>query len=134
MTDFPEFCIRGIRSPKHISPEGEIHGDAFLPDDRTAHTRDDNGKETSINWEDDDSALEFSLNIFQFGVVRVARTELDRINSVPRAKNDISYERKRVNGNDYHGNIVFHSHLPMIRIRTIAATLAHSCSSPITKE
>lgn len=131
MKDMPDFCIRGIFKSSLITPEGDILADVFIPDDRTKKDREDGGSEVSINWEDDEEAVKFTLKKYPNGVVRLAKTEIDRVNMAERANNDLSYERTPKADNIYHGNIVFHNHLRPAKIREIAAVLATFCSSVI---
>ena len=52
MIDFPDFCIRGVRT-SDITPDGELSAMVFYPDERTIQNRLDGGMEKSINWEDE---------------------------------------------------------------------------------
>lgn len=133
MNDFPENCLRGIQKLSYIL-DGEVASDVFFPYEKTAENRADKAQETSINWEDDESAIKRTLRDYPNGAVRLARSELDRVNGQQRASNDIAYERAPRPNNSYHGNILFHSHLPKRRIRSISAYLACVCSGMIKSE
>ena len=133
MVDYPEYCLRGISKINDITQEGRVSANVFLPDERTALTRVDNCMETSINWEDDNQALAFTLRSFQNGIVRLGRAEIDRINSLPASINEIGYERSVDPINSYHGNILFQNIISSAVRRMIAASLALASSKVIRK-
>lgn len=122
MTDinYPDVFIRGA---EFITEEGYVTQAAFAFDDYDAVSRNDDGfRELSINWLDDDGAIQILLNQenqrkggpqFQGGYVRMSRYALlslqDYINN-----GHLSYEGRPVaadeeNGiveNPYHGNLL----------------------------
>lgn len=124
---FPDNCIRGIIS------------EDFLVDDETtgAHffffkEEDDGWVEQSINWEDDDSVIGFTLNQrkengeikFKVGVVIIPRGAIDRLSKLPNVVGKISYERQSLKDNPYHGNILLKENVPKHTMKMIAAGLA----------
>jgi hypothetical protein len=135
MAEYPEFCLRGLRKQDHVTPEG-ISGLAFAPDPRTAESRPDRGLETSVNWEDDERVVEFTLHersdtgspAYPFGIARLPRQQMDRLNGQPGSRNALSYERAALPGNPYHGNIVFRAGLSKPTLRMIAGALALSAT------
>ena len=88
--------------------------------------------EQSVNWQDDGSVIEFTLaqkkgdGTLQFtgGVVILPREEIDRLNNQPTVKNLLSYERQRIDGNPFHGNILIRADTPKPILRMLAAALA----------
>ena len=50
--ELPATCLRGLRLAKWVLSDGIVDTAAFVPDDRTAATREDGAFETSVNWED----------------------------------------------------------------------------------
>jgi len=55
MSDFPDTCIRGIAKKNQISvDEVTVLAALYMPDSRTAETREDGCQEISINWEDNE--------------------------------------------------------------------------------
>src|SRR3970040_2044081 len=134
MDDFPEFCIRGIQKSKHVNSDDTVQSILFRPDNRTSEKRADKGQETSINWDDNETVLEFTLDskdednpnalAFPHGAVRLARTRLDDVISGAATTNMIFYERDRLEHNEFHGNIVFNAGLPDHTINMIASTFA----------
>jgi hypothetical protein len=142
--DFPDHCLRGI-SKGHIQntlPElNKVSAVVFYPDESTSAYRLDSGTETSINWEDDDKALEFTLNQtkddlpqFPGGAVRLSRTAIEYVNTRPGMQGSLSYERAPLPENQYHGNIVFRANLSKHVIKMIAAALAMESSQIIKKK
>ena len=126
MNEFPDTCLRGLRKEKFVS-HGYIVSLAFEPDRRTSDAREDKGTETSINWEDNDEVLDFTLKNRQvagYGVARVDRETIDWINSNPNSLNVLVYERCPQDNNPYHGNIVFKANIPKALERNICGTLA----------
>jgi hypothetical protein len=131
---FPENCVRGIFDATYL-PDGIVGSHLFHfngPD------RGDGWKEQSINWQDDDYAVEFTLNqtkdgqlLFKAGVVILPRAEIDRLNSKPVVNGVLSYERQRRDNNDYHGNLLLRSNVPSRQMKLIAAGLALAISEII---
>jgi hypothetical protein len=141
MTDFPDHFFRGITSSKWVHDDGSVDPQAFQP--YTSDSRSDGGQEISINWDDDEPALTFTLTqrndkghlMFQAGVVQLPRSECDRINSSPAYSSMLYYERDdppNIN-NPYHGNIVLHTSLLKHHIRSIQGALAIASSKVITR-
>jgi len=136
MKKYPISCLRGIRKPDWITPENKVSGVAFDPDKKTKKSRADGGIETSINWEDKESVLKFSLNTqnYQHGAVRLLREQIDQINNEPITETYLSYDRDKLKKNPYHGNIVFRSNLSPKFRRTLAGSLAQRSSLVIRKD
>lgn len=135
MIDFPASCLRGVHKQDFITPEGGVSSAVFHPDFRTAESRNDGGAETSVNWEDDDTVLDFTLRLktnsqyqFPHGAVRLRRQEIDHINRFSVSTNSLNYERAALEDNPYHGNIVFKRDLSKPTIKMIAAALALASS------
>lgn len=143
MPDFPENCIRGIREKKYINPDGvTVFAALFTPYEKTAGNREDGCMETSINWEDNEEVMSFTLNYrvngdtnlaFPNGAVRIPIEKMDAINTFDATRDSIFYERARISGNEYHGNIVFRKHLSKNQITFIANMLAAASSKVYTK-
>ena len=123
MHDYPDACLRALRKQEEFDEVGPTFS-AFLPDKRTLEKR-KVGQETSINWDDDDRALEFTRkkpNTLK--VTRLMRQSLDELNKKPGSANSVFYDREELSDNKYHGNIVFRAHLDTGRVRMIASILA----------
>jgi hypothetical protein len=97
--------------------------------------------EQSINWEDDDSVIEFTLNQrrtdgalqFKEGVVILSRSAMDRLNKLPLVRGLLGYERSPLDGNPYHGNLLLPEEVPKAKMIRIAAGLALTMSGMITQ-
>ena len=144
MSDFPDNCIRGIQKLKNVYQDtNTVSAQLFIPDERTIKNRSDGGQETSINWEDDETVLDFTLNqkdendqnrlLFPNGAVKLPRSEMDKLIADANISNAISYERNPLANNVYHGNIVFRDGLSKPMITMIANVLALYCSEVIRK-
>ena len=144
MCDFPDNCIRGIAKRTQISIDrANVLAAVFMPNSKTAETREDGCQETSINWEDNEEVMSFTLNhrpspdqFFSYpnGAVRVPRAKIDDINTFNGTQDGVFYERQKIPGNDYHGNIVFKKELTKTQINFIANMLAAASSNIHTRE
>jgi len=119
-------CVRGIRKPEWIERVEEreiVTSLAFIPDYNIV--RNDRGYETSVNWQDNDRVIEFTLKqpTSQHGAALLPRKAIDEANKLPMSRDCLAYERKILNGNPYHGNIVFLKCSRSI-VKMIAGTLA----------
>ena len=127
MSNFPENCLRGLRKPEWVD-ENLIQTAAYVPDHRTSVTRTDGGQETSINWEDDPKVEEFTLSNednAKYGAARISTSHIQATSDQTKmVKNPLFCERKPLNGNDYHGNIVFARELKKPTVKMLAAALA----------
>lgn len=113
--NFADFFWRGISSKDFIQ-EGHVLASAFQFDETD---RTDNYKEASINWDDDVNALNKLLEQqkangnLQF-VGGATKLELYKVKMLLKYFIDsgkFSYERKPVEGNNYHGNLLVASTL-----------------------
>ncbi|HID30263.1 MAG TPA: hypothetical protein EYP19_09695 [Desulfobacterales bacterium] len=132
---FAENCIRGIPNRSYLTDEGSVGSHLFSFN--KAADRGDGWAELSINWEDDDCAIEFTLSQrkadggFQFkgGAVVIPRPEVDRLNNRPTIRKGlVSYERQPLADNPYHGNILLRANTSKPTMRLIAAGLALAVS------
>ena len=78
-----------------------MNREAFAPNEKIK--RRDGGCECSINWEDDASSIDL-VEHKKYGVVRVLT---DHLAALVAEKKLLKYERAKMKGNPYHGNIVF---------------------------
>lgn len=109
-----------------ITIEGVVETTAFLPDKRTGDVRADGAQEVSVNWEDSDAVLAFTLakrDQSAHGVARLPRTRIDDATreQLPGA---VRCERARLETNVYHGNLVYRGDLSNPVKKMIAAALA----------
>ena len=111
VSDLPNSCLRGLRKANWVDDRLLIATEAFIPDRRTAAIRQDGGKETSVNWEDDSQVEGFTLadkSNAQYGAARISTAHIIRTsNTVVAIATPLSCERQRLPKNQYHGNIVY---------------------------
>jgi hypothetical protein len=128
--DFPDNCIRGI--PNHnclLDDKATAYLTLFdFPGDRP---RQDGWIEESINWMDDQHAIDFTLRQtkddgrslqFNVGVAVLSRSELNKIRR--RHTDFFGYERARTEDNVYHGNLLLKADIRKERKTMIRAKLA----------
>lgn len=126
--DYPDNCIRGLSKGSEITIEGFVPENAFY---FSNVQREDGWDEQSINWEDDDSVISFTLNQknengdikYVNGVAVISRHSIDRLID-RRAKGLLRYEREQIDGNHYHGNILLKSGTSKQTRKIIAAGIA----------
>ena len=111
---FPEHFLRGFNMKGCFTDEHNIATGAFQFSDFT-ESRNDNYHEASINWEDDDKAVLVLLEqkkegteeqMFKYGY---ARLPLNLVRMTLKSlidKNYMAFERKPLENNPYHGNIL----------------------------
>lgn len=111
MEHYPDHCIRGILNPTLLSGDDELSPSVF---DFRKNERTDDWKEASINWKDDEDAIDFTFKQtkmskelkFEAGIAILPRSELDRIKKKYKYIGNFDYERKDEEGNNYHGNLL----------------------------
>lgn len=127
---FPINCIRGIPNNRFLIDEGTVGAHLFYFDLGTE--RHDGWVEQSINWEDNDSVVEFTLAQtrtggevqFKGGAALIPRAEIDRLKNLPVTRGLLSYERQAKDDNPFHGNILLQAKTSKPTMRLIAAGLA----------
>jgi hypothetical protein len=135
----PERCLRGLRDKDQIDrdPNGaniSVLGNAFWPswksrDDRVYSRRKSDHYESSINWED--HAAESFKKLCEerknaeYGIVSIRLVDLERAKQVnPLAAESLDWERDRISGNPFHGNLLFSGNLSRPVVRELAAVVA----------
>ena len=135
--NYPENSIKGIPNNDFLIEGRTVASHLF--DFKQA--RDDEKIEQSINWEDDESVIDFTLNQkkedgdlqFKAGVAILPRSEIDRLNRLPTIRGSLSYERSPLDNNPYHGNLLLQANVPKAKMRQIAASLALAISGITTQ-
>ncbi len=126
---YPENSIKGIPNDDFlIKDHGTVGAHLFYFE----QIRRDGARMQSINWEDRESVIDFTLNQkkengelqFKAGVAIVPRFEIDRLNQRPTIKGLLSYERETLDDNPYHGNLLLQANVPNPIRKMIAAGLA----------
>ncbi len=133
MPGYPDNFLRGLRKSSDTKKDGVISTEAFDPDVRPDKLRPNGDAETSINWEDNQEAITKTLADYPYGVVRVARQDIDYWIIRRKLANMLFYERNQIPGNPYHGNIVFAAALtPGDKKRTLSFLAVHANLIPAT--
>jgi hypothetical protein len=128
--EYPENCIRGIPNKEFVVSERLVATHLFFF--KREDLRNDGWVEQSINWQDDNGAIEFTLNQtkedgqlqFNAGVAILPRAEIDRLRSLAACRDQIAYERQPITGNRYHGNFLLHGSMGQAVMKQVAAALA----------
>jgi hypothetical protein len=134
---FPASFLRGVPNPSFLLEDGSASTHLFHFEEE--RHRADGWIEQSINWEDNQSALELIFNQrkengelqFKAGAVRIPREEIDRLSRRPTVAGMLGYERSPIENNPYHGNLLLRSSVPKPTMRKIAAGIALAVSDVI---
>lgn len=126
---YPEDFFRGITS-KDFVKDGVVSPEAFLFDNN--ESRKDGYSEASINWNDDSEALTLLLNqkkkdgSFQFkgGAVKISVPNMKMYLDDYLQNGYFKYERRRIEGNIYHGNLLTKSDITKPYRSAISAALS----------
>lgn len=133
--EYPIDFWRGISSKDFISC-GWVLPEAFQFD---KDVRDDGFKELSINWNDCENALQVALKRtkpngkLQF--VGATKLELSKVKSVLASfieEGLFSYERREIDGNPYHGNLLLSGDIDKKRRSLVSSGLALVAGTNIT--
>ena len=130
MDKFPEECLRGIPHEDSFIEGGLPTVNLFRNFER--RQREDGYDELSITWRDDDNALNLILSQtkddgsiqFKYGVAVIKRRDLDNLKNNPQFSGILSYERRKTDGNKYHGNILIVSTASKPKRNMVASALA----------
>lgn len=134
--NFPSDFWRGIASRDFIS-NGVVLANAFQFDDAI---REDGYKELSINWNDCDDSLKIALEQrkpngklqFSVGVAKLDLGMVELFLSTFIKQGVFSYERRKVEGNPYHGNLLIHGELDKQSRSLVSSGLALVAGTNIT--
>lgn len=148
--DYPDEILRGIsaNNEQFITPEGYPTQAAFKFDEYNPERR-DGFCELSINWVDDEGAVDALLsqintrkNCYQFnGYCRFSRIFLHSMKAYL-DKGHLAYERNPIEANEskgvvenkYHGNILMKNGLSKQTVTNIQVTLAGLAGAVILRE
>jgi hypothetical protein len=134
--EYPNELIRGILNKEYLDDEGKPKTKLFLDDFNKRTQREDGFIETSINWKDDELALDMILKQkkttgeiqFKAGAVILIRSEIDHISR--RLNGALSYERIKdpeYPENTYHGNLLLKNGTSKKARSMIAASIVLLC-------
>ena len=135
--NYPKNSIKGIPNNDFLIEGRTVASHLF----DFKQIRDDRTVEQSINWEDDESVVDFTLNQrkengdlqFRAGVAILPRSEIDRLSRLPTIRGLLSYERSPLDDNPYHGNLLLQANVPKAKMKQIAANLALAISGITTQ-
>ncbi len=137
---YPDNFLRGVSDKNSLTPDGVgVSAGAFHFD----LSKISNGwLEQSICWEDNDSVVDLMLRQkkedgviqFKIGVVRVPRSCVQYINKLPQTRELLSYERKELDDNPYHGNLLLKKDAHNFTRRLVAAMIAAHVVDVINQE
>jgi hypothetical protein len=125
---YSDKLIRGISNPQMIDDQGKASGELFHFEDSG---RIEGFSEVSINWYDDEGALDHILNQrkqdsaiqFKVGAAIILRNDIDHLIELL-FKNLIYYDRDKLPDNIYHGNILRKSEVTKQIKTTISQAIA----------
>jgi hypothetical protein len=128
--EYPDRCIRGILNSACLL-EGAPVAYLTLFEFHGHSSKEGGWKEESINWMDDEGAIDFTLKQtnedgdlqFKIGVAILPHVELNRLKK--RHIGFFDYERRSIEGNRYHGNLLLRDSIKRQRKTLIRAALAH---------
>lgn len=130
---YPDYFYRGFSSSDCFTPFGYVSAGAFLFKPNLQEPRTDDFNEASINWDDDENALDKLLSQvstktgeqqFKFGYVKMPLNALLPMVREHMRKGHFSYERKPLSYNLYHGNLLLHSSFKKAELKTFQDGLA----------
>ena len=132
---YPDNFLRGI-SDKTLVSDGAILAAAFYFTQQSTIDQWDQ----SICWEDNDAVVALMKSQqrnnevqFKAGIARVPRNSINYINALPMYRGLLSYERKALEGNPYHGNLLLYKDTSKQKMKLVAAVIAAHFSDFISQ-
>lgn len=134
MKSYPETFLRGLQD-NSVSDSGYVISEAFKFNTNKERTVDDR-LELSVNWEDNNEAVDILLSQtkegkdgkehlqFKRGFSRLHLREVKQILKALVDKNDFGYERRPLESNPYHGNLLQNPNLKPAEVRLLSNSLA----------
>ena len=129
---YPDTLLRGLITPGSVTSERYVTAEAFQFQDFRKNSS-DNYNEQSINWEDSDEAVDVLLRQkkegsedpqFKIGFARMSFSRIKDVLKPHISDKTYSFERKPVDGNPYHGNLLADAKLPRQIVKNIQHSLA----------
>ena len=126
---YADKIIRGVPNPKMVDVDGRPSGELFQFD---KSNRVEGFSELSINWYDDEGALEHIFHQrkedgsiqFKGGAAIILRSSIDTLMNRPLYPGLIYYDRDKLPDNKYHGNILRKTDLSKPTRNIIAQSIA----------
>jgi len=110
---YPQRLLKGLLNYTYLDEDDPsiVLPATFAFDEK--YVRDDDWIEQSINWEDDEETIPFTLNqtkdgviMFPAGLAAVPTNEINNLCNVSHLRDCFSYERNALEDNKYHGNLL----------------------------
>ncbi len=128
--DYSDELIRGVPNDAFLE-DGLPKSELFKNFDENSE-REDDYLELSINWYDNENALQLVHTQkkangeiqFKSGGAVISRKDLDDLCKKPLVKGKLTYERRIVEGNEYHGNLLLQNDVNKTKRNIIASGLA----------
>ncbi len=130
---YPEHFLRGIINDQFLV-SGLPAGNLFSFQ-HTRPEREDNFKECSVTWRDNSKSVELLLRektekkepTYKVGIGVFSTDELNRMKRKSHCREVLMFERRDINGNPYHGNILIHGSVDKKLSNEIASSIALNC-------
>lgn len=134
--DYPSHYWRGIANKDFIC-DYRLNAAAFQFDEEV---REDGFKELSINWNDSDEALTTVLNQkkengklqFSVGAAKLELSKTKQFLSAYIEREEFNYERRPIEGNEFHGNLLVKASIDKRTRALVSHTLALIADTNIT--
>ncbi len=129
--EYPDTLLKGIPNDEYILGKS-VYYTLFMTTNSSVYNP--GWGESSINWEFDKGAEKNLLSQtkengeihFKAGAVRIPKIELDRIIDQYKVEEQFSYEKREVNNNKYHGNLLFINSIEKPLKATICGALSRA--------
>jgi hypothetical protein len=126
---FPDHCLRGVKDKQHVSHDKPVNPAVFYFD--RENDTPNVFWEMSVNWQDDESVIAFTVEQrrsdgryeFLAGCVTLSREDIDGLSKLRGMRGILSYERKPMDGNQYHGNLLLTPETPKELVKRVAMAL-----------
>jgi len=134
--NYPDNFLRGISDKTWVSDGAVLAAAFYFTQQNTVDQW-----EQSICWEDDDSVVPLMKSQkrdsevqFKAGIARVPLNSINYINKLPNYRGLLSYERKQLEGNPYHGNLLLNKDTSKQKMKLVAAVIAVHYSDYISPQ
>lgn len=131
MMEYPETCIRGIPNDSYL--EDGLPSNRLFSEFKVNPDRDDDFMEISINWNDNEEALQKIFEQkkkdsddlqFKAGGAIIDRKGLDKLKSNIQIKGLWNYERRELPENKFHGNLLMKPGISSSKKNMIVSAMA----------
>lgn len=139
--DYPAQFLKGIPNKDAIDSDGNVSSNLFHFR-KPILQRGDGFEEDSINWNDDSDAQTLTMNQtkddgslqFKIGVAICSTEEIKRLRHRPLVKDNFNFERRPLEANPYHGNLLLKETVSTPVRRRLAAWLTVSVDEIVFRQ